>query len=121
MADFSKEFGNNLRDLIKKRGLTQEQFASAMDISLPGLNHFLKGRVPDGLRLKRFADELGVTMEELLTGEKAEGRKAPPPEMEKVMAILERGDPGDIGYLRGVIDTEYRKIEEKEKEVKRGA
>lgn len=121
MADFSKEFGSRLRDLIKKRGLTQEQFASDMGISLPGLNHFLKGRVPDGLRLKRFADALRVTMEELLTGEQSEGYRDHPPEVEKVLTILERGGSEDIDYLRRFIDTEYRKIEERAKAVKRGA
>lgn len=120
MPAYSQNFGETLEKLIKLKGFTKKVIAEKIGYTAGGFNHFVKGRVPDGLLLKKIADILDVTMEELLTGE-APNSAIETPEVRKLLAILDRGEPEDTAYLRGVIDTMYRKLEEKVKTVKRGA
>lgn len=69
MAHDSKKFAKSLESHIKAKGFTKKDFANRFGYTPGGFNHFLKGRVPDGGLLHQFAKALGVSMEELLTGE----------------------------------------------------
>lgn len=114
--------GPRIRTYREGKGYRVKDFASLIGISQGSLSDIENEKTrPSAETLSSLVRNTDIDARWLLTGETAKGHKAQPPEMEKVMAILERGDPGDIGYLRGVIDTEYRKIEEKDRVVKRGA
>lgn len=62
-------FPDVLRSHMKGRGWTQETVAQAADVSQASVNGWLGGSIPRADALYRLAQKLGVTMEELLTGD----------------------------------------------------
>ena len=116
-----------LRKLRENKHLTQAQLGEKIGLKGSQIRDMELGKVKVGQLISKILQfVIGINPDWLLTGRGEMFLEFPikeghPPEVEKVLAILDRGDPGDIGYLRGVIDTEYRKIEGKGKEVKRGA
>lgn len=61
--------GQRIRDLRRKRGLTQEQLAELADLCTPYLSHLERGTKKASLAvLIRLAESLGVTVDRLLTG-----------------------------------------------------
>lgn len=116
-----------LRKLREIQKLTQSQFGEKIGLKGSQIRDMELGKVKvDPLISKILQFTIGANPEWLLTGEGEVFLQLPfkegmPPEVEKLMAILDRGEPEDTAYLRGVIDTMYRKLEEKAKTVKRGA
>ena len=65
----SESFGQRLRRLRKKAGLTQEELAFKVDVSLMTLRRWEKGNsTPRTEFVKRLAEALGVPQSELLEG-----------------------------------------------------
>lgn len=61
--------GKEIRDLRRKRGLTQEQLAELADLSTPYVSHLERGTKKLSLAvLVRLSESLGVTVDRLLTG-----------------------------------------------------
>lgn len=61
--------GKEIRDLRRKRGLTQEQLAELADLSTPYVSHLERGTKKASLAvLVRLAECLSVTVDRLLTG-----------------------------------------------------
>jgi len=58
--------GNNIRNLRKSRGLTQEQVASAIGISRESLGYFETNRPVPVKYLQPFADLFNIDIEQLL-------------------------------------------------------
>lgn len=74
MAEKSKEFGVRLDGLIKNKGLSQKKLAVLVGIKQPTISSYINdGRIPEAPILYRLAQEFGVSMEFLLTGEVAPG------------------------------------------------
>jgi len=62
-------FGQCLRGLLEREGVTQEQFADKLGVTQPAVNYYLRLVDPPKRRtLIRFAAALGVSIEELLGG-----------------------------------------------------
>ena len=59
-------------DLIRKqKGWTQEQLASALDLSQPAISKYLKERIPPAETLLKLAQFGNTTIEWILTGQKS--------------------------------------------------
>lgn len=57
----------NFKILLDEKGLTQAQLAEAVGISQPFMSNFVKGyKMPSVSVMKRIADYLGITIDELL-------------------------------------------------------
>lgn len=87
---FYEQLGQRIATLRKARGLTQVQLAERMGVAQQTLAHYEAGR----LRLlagalPKLADELGVSVEDLLgeTKPKGRGKRGPVP---KIQQQLER-------------------------------
>jgi transcriptional regulator with XRE-family HTH domain len=66
---FLLAFGRRLAELRKARGLTQNDFADAIDISRLSLAYFETGRRwPRPVTLQKLARQLGVTVSDLFKG-----------------------------------------------------
>ena len=66
-------FASVLRREMKEREWTQEHVALTAGIAQASVNGWLGGSIPRADALYRLAKALGVSMEELLTGEKPAG------------------------------------------------
>lgn len=63
-------------------------------------------------------------LEEIDTsGKKPEMTMAPsfPLEVQKLLTILEKGDPETVGFVKGILESEYRKVVKEFRETKKGA
>lgn len=57
----------NFKIFLEKKGLTQAQLAEAVGVSQPFMSNFVKGyKMPSVSVMKRIADYLGITIDELL-------------------------------------------------------
>jgi transcriptional regulator with XRE-family HTH domain len=66
---FLLAFGRRLAELRKARGLTQNDFADAIDISRLSLAYFETGRRwPRPVTLQKLARQLGVAVSDLFKG-----------------------------------------------------
>jgi transcriptional regulator with XRE-family HTH domain len=57
-----------IRDIMTKRGLTQQDLATLLQVSQPAISLYLKGRVPPAAILHKIAGIGGTSVEWLLTG-----------------------------------------------------
>jgi transcriptional regulator with XRE-family HTH domain len=69
-------FASVLRREMADRTWTQEHVALAAGVAQASVNGWLGGAIPRADALYRLARALGVSMEELLTGEKPAGNSA---------------------------------------------
>ena len=61
--------GKEIRELRRKRNLTQEKLAELADLSVPYISHLERGtKKPSLAVLVRLADSLDVTVDRLLIG-----------------------------------------------------
>ena len=61
------EFHEKLQHLRKQKGLTQEELASELYISRPGISNYESGtRTPDVAMLRKLCDKFGVSMNYLM-------------------------------------------------------
>ena len=67
---FLKALGNRLREIRKKKGLTQEQLAALVDMEGPNISRIERGAVnPGAMTLYLLSQGLGVHLKELLNFE----------------------------------------------------
>lgn len=65
-SDKKKAISENLQKLLAQRGLSQKDFAELAGVSKISLNRWMKGKMtPSTPALKKMADFLGVTPEEI--------------------------------------------------------
>jgi phage repressor protein C with HTH and peptisase S24 domain len=76
MAEHSKEFAERLEGLLSRRGLNIRQLSEKIEVAYSAVwGYVKKGSIPEAPILLRISQELGTTMEELLTGVKVPKRK----------------------------------------------
>lgn len=102
--------------------LNQSDFAHKIGLESPaGVSKYENGqREPDIATLLKIIHIAKVSADWLLTGEKAESAPLSP-EVEKLVFILEHADPETKGFIKGVIESEYRKVEQDSRKAKKGA
>ena len=59
-------FAERFAETMKAAGVNQGELAQAANCTQPDISHYLKGRIPSGVRLVRLAQALGTTAEDLL-------------------------------------------------------
>ena len=70
MATLRKKFGQHLRMIRTQRGMTQEQFAEMLEISVDFLSLIERGRnAPSFETLEKIARRLRISVAELFTFE----------------------------------------------------
>jgi len=70
MSDLRRHFGTRLQRIRKQRGLTQDQFAELVDISIDFLSLIERGRsAPSFETLERIGKKLKMPVSELFTFE----------------------------------------------------
>ena len=89
--------GQRIRDLRRKRGLTQEKLAELVDLSVPYISHLERGTK----KPIRLAECLGVTVDRLLSGNQAKDTTAFFPEIQELLgdcSVSERAVLTEIAY-----------------------
>lgn len=113
----------NLSELLKGRGLRQEDIAARLGVSQAHVNQLLNGKTPFGKKTAaRWADEFGLSAAWLLTGE---GDML----CGGVIQNNENGDnfngeqivlkDGDTHEFFAVIERKDKQIEEKDRQINR--
>ncbi|EDL62285.1 helix-turn-helix domain-containing protein [Gimesia maris] len=68
-ADILKRFGERVRELRKKQGYSQENFAYACELDRTYMGGIERGQRNVALRnIERIADTLGISVAELMDG-----------------------------------------------------
>lgn len=63
------EFGDRLKELIEKKGITQKELAEAVDCTDAAITHYIKGdRIPRASVLAKIAITLDTTSDYLMEG-----------------------------------------------------
>jgi transcriptional regulator with XRE-family HTH domain len=100
--------GQRIRDLRRKRGLTQEQLAELADLSTPYVSHLERGSKKASLAvLVRLAESLGVTVDRLLSGNQVTDSAA---YYSEVQELLEDCTTCERAVLTDIISTAKRSI-----------
>ena len=87
----------------KNKGLTQEQLAEKLGVTNKTVSRWETGKyMPDLSLLKPLSEELGITLNELLSGEKIEN--------EKIVENTEKNIINTIDYSKQKIEKERRQI-----------
>jgi phage repressor protein C with HTH and peptisase S24 domain len=77
MASNSKAFGERLGELILRNGLNINRLSEKIDVAYSAVwGYVKKGSIPEAPVLYKLSKELGVSMEELLTGRREGQKKA---------------------------------------------
>ena len=87
----------------KNKGLTQEQLAEKLGVTNKTISRWETGKyMPDLSLLKPLSEELGITLNELLSGEKIKE--------EKIVENTERNILNTIVYSSKKVENEHKKI-----------
>lgn len=98
-----KKIGKFISYNRKNKGLTQEQLGERLGVSNKTISRWENGNyMPDLSLLKPLSEELGITLNELLSGEKIE--------KENIGEKAEKSLINTIDYTRNKIQNEHRKI-----------
>ena len=106
--------GNHIRELRKKRGLTQEELAGALSVSFQAVSNWERGITPPDIEnLTRIASFFGVLVDSLLSGEREElylgidggGTKTEFVVVTSAGQVLDRihssgSNPNDVGFSK---------------------
>jgi len=73
--EIRKAFGSRVKDLRKKKGWSQRQLATKIDVRFPQLNKYEAGlHVPPLEKLALLSEALDTTVDYLVTGDRSEER-----------------------------------------------
>ncbi len=98
-----KKIGEFIAKNRKLKGLTQEQLGERLGVSNKTISRWENGNyMPDLSLLKPLSEELGITLNELLSGEKIE--------KENIEKITEKSLINTIDYTKKKISDEHKKI-----------
>lgn len=98
-----KKIGEFIAKNRKLKGLTQEQLGEKLGVTNKTISRWENGNyMPDLSLLKPLSEELGITLNELLSGEKIE--------KEHIEEVTEKSLINTIDYTKQKIDKEHRKI-----------
>lgn len=98
-----KKIGEFIAYNRKNKGLTQEQLGEKLGVSNKTISRWENGNyMPDLSLLKPLSEELGITLNELLSGEKIKS--------EKVIEQSETSLINTIDYSKQRLEKEYNKI-----------
>ena len=104
---FFKQFGARIANLRKEHGMTQAQLAEYLDLTQQMIASYEVGRrrIPVSL-LPRFADTLGVSIEELIGHRRAAPTKrGPSPKLQKQMERILRLPKAQQRFIMQMLDT----------------
>ena len=63
----TEQVNNKIYELLKQKNMTQKELAMITGLTESAISHYIKGdRVPRGVNLKKIADALNVTTDEIL-------------------------------------------------------
>ncbi len=72
MADINKGFGERLRALINRAGVTQKSLAAKVGVTPSALTFHLNGQVPSSRLLVEYASYFNVSIDYLIRGDEPE-------------------------------------------------
>ena len=99
-------FSDNMLQLRKMAGLTQEELAEKIGVSRQSLSKWEKGEsVPDLENAANIAQVLGASLDELVNYDQSEAKLPMPPKGKHMFGLVQVGDKGQI-----VIPSRARKI-----------
>lgn len=88
---------DRLKELRKKNGITQVEFAKTFNISNGTVGNWESGtRQPDNEMLTKIADYYGVSVDFILDREKDPSKEEPATDNEKLMMQLFRSAPAEL-------------------------
>lgn len=101
-------FGQRLAAARKARGLTQQQFAELLDMTVKGIDYYeRRARNPSSEFVQRAADALGVAVTELL-GENAHGprsKRGPAPKLQRQLEEIQQLPKSTQKFVSQFLDT----------------
>lgn len=101
-------FGQRLSATRKARGLTQQQLAELLDMTVKGIDYYeRRARNPSSEFVQRAADALGVAVTELL-GENRRGpqrKRGPSPKLQRQLEEIHRLPKAKQRFVSELLDT----------------
>jgi transcriptional regulator with XRE-family HTH domain len=101
-------FGQRLAAVRKARGMTQQQLAELLDMTVKGVDYYeRRARNPSSEFVQRAADALGVAVTELL-GENGNGprrKRGPSPKLQRQLEEIQRLPKGKQKFVSDFLDT----------------
>ena len=102
--------GKQIREIRRQRHLTQEKLAEKVDLSVPYISHLERGSKKPSLEvLTRLAESLGVTVDQLLTGNQVTDKAA---YYSEVHELLEDRSIRERAVLIEIVGAAKRSIRE---------
>ena len=99
-------FSENMLQLRKMAGLTQEELAEKIGVSRQSLSKWEKGEsIPDLENAASIAQALGASLDELVNYDQSKAKLPMPPKGKHMFGLVQVGDKGQI-----VIPSRARKI-----------
>ena len=99
-------FSENMLQLRKMAGLTQEELAENIGVSRQSLSKWEKGEsIPDLENAASIAQALGASLDELVNYDQSKAKLPMPPKGKHMFGLVQVGDKGQI-----VIPSRARKI-----------
>lgn len=100
------EFGDKLRSLRTKAGLTQLDIAEKLDVSAAAIGAWENGRAKPRLtKLGQLAELLGTSAADLMGEDAAEAAISGTPRMVPLLGFAHMGDPCDEGNLADEVEV----------------
>ena len=97
---------DNLIELRKMKGLSQEELASKINVSRQTLSKYETGEsLPDIEKCKQIADVFGVSLDDLVNYDSKDSGLGVPPKGKHIFGMVKVGDKGQI-----VIPAKARKV-----------
>lgn len=99
-------FGDNLTELRKMHGMTQEELAAKLNVSRQTVSKWEMGEsLPDIEKSMAIAELFGVTLDNLVRHDSEESMLPPPPKGRHAFGMVKVGEKGQI-----VIPAKARKV-----------
>lgn len=99
-------FGDNLTELRKMHGMTQEELAAKLNVSRQTVSKWEMGEsLPDIEKSMAIAELFGVTLDNLVRHDSGESMLPPPPKGRHAFGMVKVGEKGQI-----VIPSKARKV-----------
>lgn len=99
-------FGDNLTELRKMHGMTQEELAAKLNVSRQTVSKWEIGEsLPDIEKSRAIAELFGVTLDNLVCHDSGESMLPPPPKGRHAFGMVKVGEKGQI-----VIPAKARKV-----------
>lgn len=98
-----ENFGKRLEECMKNAGYSNSKLTEKLKLSKNAIGNYKKNQIPNATILYNISQELGTTVEYLLTGK--EKNEITTEEM-KIIFAYRKADPAEQGVIKKILDIQ---------------